>query len=90
MSTNLVTTFGTKLMVYNDVLPIVALLTPGTASNAPDDVADNADSAFPAEGMMNDDPGCYSDDDMGPAGGGFSQSLASPAKKTATEVCRHD
>lgn len=65
--------------------PITALLTPGTASNAPDDAADNADSAFPAEGMMNDDPGCYSDDDMG-TGGGFPQSLASPAKKSATEV----
>lgn len=58
---------------------------PGTASNAPDDVASNADSAFPAEGMMDDDPGCYSDDDVGP-GREFPQSLASPAKKSATEV----
>ena len=69
-------------------LPIVALLTPGIASNAPEDIADNADCAFPAEGMMNDDPGCYSDDDMGP-GGGFPQSLASPAKKSTTEVDMH-
>ena len=51
-------------------------------------MADNADSAFPAEDMMNDDPGCYSDDDVGPAGG-FPQSLASPAKKSATEVDIH-
>ena len=75
-------------IIINYKFPIAALLTPGTASNAPDDVADNADSAFPADGMMNDDPGCYSDNDMGP-GGGFLQSLASPAKKSTTEVDMH-
>ena len=71
------------LLMHVCYLP--ALLTPGTASNAPEDVADNADSAFPAEGMANDDLGCYSDDDMGPTDG-LSHSFASPAKKSATEV----
>lgn len=75
-------------IIINCKFPIAALLTPGTASNAPDDIANNADSAFPAEDMMNDDPGGYSDDGMGP-GEGFPQSLASPAKKSATEVDIH-
>ena len=69
-------------------LLIVALLTPGNASNVPEDGADHADLVFPAEGMVNDDIGCYSDDDMGPAND-YSHPIAPPAKKCATEVGHH-
>ena len=51
----------------------------------PEVIAENADSAYPAEGFGNDDLGCYSDDDVGPAND-YSHPLASPAKKIAIEV----
>lgn len=69
------------------VILVTALLTPGNASNMPEDSPDNAESAFPAEGMDNDDLGCYSDDEVGPANE-HSHHLASPAGKSAAmEVC---
>ena len=69
-------------------ISITALLTPGNASNMPGAIAENADSAYPAEGLDNDDLGCYSDDDVGPAND-YSHPLASPAKKSALEVRVH-
>ena len=64
---------------------LAALLTPGNASNVPENSADNAESACLAEGMGGDDLGCYSDDDVGPAND-CSPLLPSHAKNTAMEV----
>lgn len=63
-----------------------ALLTPGAATNLPEDGADIADSAFPADGPGDDDFGCYSDDDVAPADD-YPCHVTSPAKNTAMEVC---
>lgn len=64
---------------------LTALLTPGNASNVPENSTGNADSAFPAVGIGGDNLGCYSEDDVGSAND-YSPLLASHAKNTTMEV----